>query len=127
MKRIYFRGVSTVGCGVNDRSNDCLPECLITLIALVRLLIGVHQHVRFKMPGRNRCIWTQITFVAFFAFVSLGVNLRMENRLVNMRWDHTEEQQRHTYLVAVSVWVRVAASFAFQRLVCSVQFLHVNP
>jgi hypothetical protein len=53
-----------------------LPEALIALIALVRFLVGVNQHVGFQMPLRDRRVSTKIALEAFFSFVSLAVQLQ---------------------------------------------------
>ncbi len=52
-----------------------LPEALIALVALVRFLVGVNQHVRFQMALRDRRVSTKVALETFFSFVSLAVQL----------------------------------------------------
>lgn len=81
-----------------------LPEGLLAHFALVWFLVCVHQYVGLKMARRNRSIWTEITFVAFFAFVCFGV-----------------------HFVGVTVLVDFVASATLQGLFhWSVQFLYVD-
>jgi hypothetical protein len=52
-----------------------LSEALIALIALVRFLVGVNQHMGFQMALRDRGVSTKIALKAFFSFVSFAVQL----------------------------------------------------
>lgn len=81
-----------------------LSESLLTEMALVRLLIGMDQHVRLQVSGRDRSVSAEFTAIAFFALVSLCMNL-----------------------VAVTIWKVAVAAFTFNGNVAGVKLLNVNP
>ena len=53
-----------------------LPETLVALIALVRLLISVDQHVRLEVALRDGGVGAEVAFEALFSLVSLAVKLK---------------------------------------------------
>jgi hypothetical protein len=81
-----------------------LTETLIALIAVVRFLICVDEHVRLQVAGRYRSVRTEVALVTLFTLVGLVV-----------------------YLVTISIGEGFAAPFAFKRFVGSVKLLDVNP
>lgn len=50
-----------------------LSKWLETVVALIRLLVGVNEHVALQMACRYGCIRTQVAFVTLLAFVSLAM------------------------------------------------------
>ena len=53
-----------------------LPEALVTLITLIRLLVSVNQHVALKMPLRDGAVGAQVTLEALLSLVGLLVNFQ---------------------------------------------------
>lgn len=52
-----------------------LPEALVALIALVRLLVSVDQHVRLQVTLRDGRIGAEVAFEALLSLVRLAVQL----------------------------------------------------
>lgn len=52
-----------------------LAEALVALVALVRFLVRVDQHVRLQVALRYRCVHAQVALEALFTFVCLAVQL----------------------------------------------------
>lgn len=65
-----------------------LSETLITLIALIRFLVGVNQHVRFQMALRDRRVSTQVALETFLSFVGFTVQLYKKKscEVDSIRW-----------------------------------------
>jgi hypothetical protein len=49
-----------------------------------RLLVGVDENVRFEVTCRYRGVRAEVAFEALFAFVGLGVQLKMGNLMRNI-------------------------------------------
>lgn len=81
-----------------------LPEALITLVAVERLLVRVDKHVRLEMALRDRRVWTQVALEALFTLVRLLV-----------------------YLECVPVREGFPAHLAVHRHIRGVQLLDVQP
>ncbi len=52
-----------------------MPEALIALVTVERLLVGVDEHVRFQMALRDRGVRAEVALEALLALVRLLVNL----------------------------------------------------
>ena len=53
-----------------------LSEALVTLIALIRLLVRVNQHVALQMTLGNRAVRAEVTLEALFSFMGLLVHFQ---------------------------------------------------
>ena len=53
-----------------------LPEALVTLIALIRLLVSVDQHVALKLTLRDGAVGAQVTLETLFSLVGLLVHFQ---------------------------------------------------
>ena len=53
-----------------------LPEALVTLIALERLLVRVDQHVALQVALGDRAVGTEVTLEALLSFVGLLVHFQ---------------------------------------------------
>ena len=53
-----------------------LPEALVTLITLIRLLVSVDQHVALKLTLRDGAVGAQVTLEALFSLVGLLVHFQ---------------------------------------------------
>ena len=68
-----------------------LPERLVAVLADVRLLVGVDQHVRLQVALRDGRVRTQVALETLLALVGLAVQLKCEEEASGCGQKHGSE------------------------------------
>ena len=100
-----------------------LPEALVTLIALERLLVRVDQHVALQVALGDRAVGAEVTLEALLTLVGLLVHFEGVPVINNQK-----KKLAQTVLISIlPVRETFATHFTMHRLLAGVKLLDVKP